>query len=504
MMCAERTALRRCSLVCLVALTGALTLALAARAQETATPVALRSFTRADYRAQLAAHYRFSTPEHRGGTVIASAAGDITGTNPVVVNDTGTQTVLGLVFLGLWGISPLDGQPVPSGLADRWEVGADGTTYTFHLNQAARWHDSVDVTADDVVFSFDAQANEATGSAFTGAFRDSVASYRAVDPDTVELVATEVLADLLLTLYAPILPKHVWGSVPFQDWTSDPGSTGQDSARVVGSGPFRFEAWVPGDHVALVRNDAHFDIVPAIDRYVLQVLPDNAAATTALLTGAVDINVLQPADVPTAQGTSGITVAVYPTMHVNLYLTNLDPDRTTLFQDRRVRQALFYALDREAIVRTIEQGHGQGGPRDAAQASIAHAPERMTTRYGYDPDKARRLLAEAGWVDANGDGVVEKDGQELRFDLIYESGQATVSLITTYFQDAWRAIGVAMTPVSYAVPGAGQGVDDVRLHDGGGWVRLGRLRQPVHDVQLRPVRRRVQPGEVLQPGRWTS
>ncbi len=62
------------------------------------------------------------------------------------------------------------------------------------------------------------------------------------------------------------------------------------------------------------------------------------------------------------------------------------------------------------------------------------------------------LLAEAGWVDANGDGVVEKDGQELRFELIYESGQATVTLIVTYFQDAWRAIGVAMTPVSRPFP----------------------------------------------------
>ena len=102
-------------------------------------------------------------------------------------------------------------------------------TYTFHLNTDATWHDGVDVTAEDVQFSFDAMADPAMGSAYTGAFLDATESWRVIDDDTFEVVAQEPLATFLFDLVPVfIIPKHIWGSVPHADWGTDPGATGSN------------------------------------------------------------------------------------------------------------------------------------------------------------------------------------------------------------------------------------------------------------------------------------
>src|SRR5262249_23729240 len=141
----------------------------------------------------------------------------------------------------LVAVSPIDGQFVP-GLADAWEIANDGKTYTFHLNRKAHWHDGQPFTANDVIFSFRAQSDQATGTQFQSSFVNAVESFRKLDADTVEIVATDVFAPVVFlgnTLTA-IVPKHIWGKTPFADWATDPGSTGKDPNRVVGTGPFRF------------------------------------------------------------------------------------------------------------------------------------------------------------------------------------------------------------------------------------------------------------------------
>src|SRR5215218_2188527 len=420
--------------------------ALAQDATPAATGEVVKSPTREEFTTQLVEDVGYTEAETPGGTFIGSNTADIQTVHPFLVEEEASIAVAGLIFEQLVGGDVRTGQPAPTGLADSWEIAPDGVTYTFHLNKEAKWHDGVDVTAADVQFSFDALANPDTGSVYTGTFLDTVESWRAVNDDTFEVVAQEPLYTFLYDVVAFIVPKHIWEGVPVAEWRNDPGATGADPSRVIGSGPFKFQEWRQGESVTLVRNDDYYGKVPYVDSYVLRVWPDQTAAVNALLNGEIDLVTLTAPDVASVEGTPGIVVTDFATQNFTYYAFNLNADVTTLWQDQRVRQAFLYALDREAIVKDIQLGYAEVAQGTQPVISYAYAPDQITTRYDYDPEKAKALLAEAGWTDTDGDGIVDKDGQPLAFEMIYSSGSPTVDQLVAYMQDAWRAIGVDMTP----------------------------------------------------------
>ena len=186
------------------------------------------------------------------------------------------------------------GQPAPTGLADYWEIAPDGRTYTFHLNQDAKWHDGTDITADDVQFSFDALANPEVGSSYTQSFLDATESWRVIDEHTFEAVAKEPLFTFLYDLVTWVIPKHIWEDVPVADWRTDGGATGQDPSRVVGSGAWTFGEWRQGESITLNRNDDYYGKVPYLDSYVIRIWPDQTAVINALLNGELDSAALEP------------------------------------------------------------------------------------------------------------------------------------------------------------------------------------------------------------------
>jgi peptide/nickel transport system substrate-binding protein len=408
----------------------------------------IRSLMRDEFLTQLQEDMRYTEAATLGGTLIESSTSDIQTVHPFLAEEVTSLSIVGLLYERLIGGDVRTGQPAPTGLADSWEIAPDGVTYTFHLNKDAKWHDGVDVTAADVQFSFDALANPDTGSVYTGAFINSVESWRALDDDTMEVVAKEPLFTFLYDLVTWIIPKHIWETVPVADWRNDPGATGTDASRVIGSGPFKFQEWRQGESITLVRNDDYYGKVPYINSYVLRVWPDQTAVVNALLNGEIDAATLEPSDIAAVEGSSGIQVAHYPTSGFTYYEFNLDPEVTTKWQDQRVRQALLYALDRESIVNHILLGYAEVAQGTQPVISYAYAPHEITTRYTYDPEKAKALLSEAGWTDTDGDGIVDKDGEALSFELLYASGSPTNDQLVAYMQDAWAAIGVEATPRS--------------------------------------------------------
>lgn len=410
----------------------------------------LVSMTRQAYADALFAAFPMSEPAVEGGQVIWGNVSDLSTTNAMLGADDPTNPVLSLVFESLLSTSPIDGQPVP-GLADSWERAEDGVTYTFQLNPAATFHDGEPVTAEDVVFSLDTQLNPDTGSQYTSTVAAAVASYRAIDDHTIEIVSEGPRANFLFDLIAPVMPKHIWESVPAGEWAADPGSTGQDPSRVVGSGPFKFVEWVQGDHVTLERNEDYWDTVagkvPTIERFTMQVYPDETTMVQALRTGQIDwIDDAPPAEVEGLVAADGLTVTMFPTFDFGFYFMNMDPEKTPLFQDRPVREALFRALDRQAIVDNILLGLGEVAVGTQSLLSAAYAPDRIENRYEFDLDAARALLDEAGWVDGDGDGIREKDGVPLQFEMTYTEGVNTYEQLVPYMQQQWREIGVDMQP----------------------------------------------------------
>ena len=373
-----------------------------------------RSQTREEFRAEVEEELGYTEAATPGGSYIDANVTDIQTIHPLLAEDASSLAVVGRIYDQLVGGDIRTGGPAPNGLADYWEIAPDGRTYTFHLNQDAKWHDGTDITADDVQFSFDSLANPEVGSSYTQSFLDAAESWRVIDEHTFEVVAREPLFTFLYDLVTWIIPKHIWENVPVADWRTDGGATGQDPSRVVGSAAWKFQEWRPGESITLTRNDDYYDKVPYLDTLVTRIWPDQTAVTNALLNGEIDASSVAPADATTVEATEGLKLAVYPTRGFSFYMTNLDPEKTELFVDKRVRQALFYGLDRESIVNDILLGYAEVAQGTQPVISYAYAPDRIRTKYTYDPEKAKALLAEAGWTDTDGDGIVDKDGQAAR------------------------------------------------------------------------------------------
>ena len=432
---------------------GVASLALGFEGVGTAAAQTITSPPREAIAERLATAFPVTPPEQSGGTVILGDVYDITSLNPMLATDNITDAIASLVFERLVDLNPIDGSIVPI-LADSFQIASDGVTYTFHLNREATWQDGVDVTAEDVVFSYDMMLNPELEIFVQSQLDEAVDSYRLVDADTFEIVSSGPFASFLYDAVeaVPIVPMHVWKDVPAASWSSDPGSTGEDPTRVVGTGPFRFEQRdLAGGTTSFVPNTSYWNEttsqVPVIDRFVFRVLPDDAAATQALIAGEIDIlNALPGPQIDAISATPGLTVTTFPTLSFNFYTLNLDPARTQLFLQREVRQALLMALDREAIVASIYSGYGIVPVGTQSPLSQAYAPDRIRTRYPFDPDQARNLLATAGWIDDDGDGIVERAGTPLAFEMIFPDGIES-ELLAAYFQEAWGEIGVEMTPV---------------------------------------------------------
>lgn len=429
-----------------------------------AAPSLLTPLTRAEFQAQLQSAYPMEEPSTDGGVLVIGESSDISTLNGLLTNDAPTIYVTGAIFESLIGISPVDGRPVP-GLADSWDVSADGLTYTFHLNKDAKFHDGVDVTAQDVVFSFDAALDPNTGFFYRSIVNDAIASYRAIDDDTVEIVARERTVTFLYEGPGAVvvMPQHIWGSIGPEAWSFDGGSTGQDPSRVVGTGPFKFKEWKQGSSVSLVRNDDYYDKVPNIEGFRIEVLPNADASVIALQQKSINImEIIPPAQMEAVQATDGLQVEIYDFFQFTFYSMNLDPAMTTLFQEPEVRQALFYALDRDAITESIFLGYGEAAVGTQPPISPAYAPDRMTPAYSFDPQRALELLAAAGWERDGDDGPLKREGKEFKFEFVYAGGDSVVEQIVSYLQDAWDEIGVKMEPRSVSGPAL---LDALETHD---------------------------------------
>lgn len=422
-------------------------------ASPAASPVAgaaTKSITREEFLANLKTAYKIDAPENKGGQVIYVNSSDMGTLNPIIRSDINALYVIANVFNSLITQSPVDGSIVPD-LADYWEVSADGMTYTFHPNKNAAWHDGKPVTSDDVIFSFESTMNEKGNSPYRADLVATLASIKAIDAHTVELVSKKKIAVFLTktAINVVIMPKHIWETVPVENWGAAPGSTGTDPSKVIGSGPFRFVEWVQGDHATIVRNDAYWvpEQMPTIDRFTYRVVADQNSAIQSLKTGESDICDVPSSQISTLKSDANLVVDTFDTWGWTMFIPNQDPEKGKLCTDKRVRQALMYALDRDLIVNQLLSGSGVKAEGMQPTLSRAYAPEKLTTHYGYDINRAKSLLDAAGWVDTDGDGIREKDGVKFSTDLPYSSGDAVLVQLVIYLQQSWKEIGVDVQPL---------------------------------------------------------
>jgi peptide/nickel transport system substrate-binding protein len=281
--------------------------------------------------------------------------------------------------------------------------------HSMKLRDDLKWSDGTPLTADDFIFTWEMAVSPGNTVATAYPY-DNIKSVEASDPQTVVVTFNQPFAAWLATLWHGILPAHILrpiydseGTIDNADWLRNP---------TVGCGPFNFAEWESGSFARFVRNDNYWGEPAKLDEIFIRFVPDDASQVAALKAGDADIGYWMPyAEIPALEEL-GYTIVVEPNGYGEwMFLMVNEEKGHPAFLDVNVRKAFAMALDREAFVRDMLMDV----PKVPASFwdGLPYYNDPALENYPYDPEGAKTLLDQAGWVDTNGDSVREKDGVDL-------------------------------------------------------------------------------------------
>jgi peptide/nickel transport system substrate-binding protein len=365
-----------------------------------------------------------------GDALAVGSIGEPSTLIPLLASDSASHEVAGQIYNGLVRYDKnlnLEGE-----LAESWDVSRDGLTITFHLRKGVKWHDGEEFTSRDVLYTYRVTIDPKTPTAYADAFKQ-VKAAEAPDPHTFRVTYAKPFAPALESWGMAVLPAHLLEGKEI---------TKSELARnPVGTGPYIFKEWTAGQKLVLESNREYYEGRPYVDRYIYRIIPDNSTMYMELKAGALDMMGLSPVQyqrqTETKEFLARFSKYRYPASAFTYLGYNL---RHPLFSDRRVRQALTSAINKEEIVHGVLLGMGQvahGPYKPGTWACNPHIPD-----FDYNPNRARQLLAEAGWRETNSDGILVKDGKPFRFTILTNQGNAERLKTAQIIQRRLRKVGI--------------------------------------------------------------
>ncbi len=373
----------------------------------------------------------------RGDSLIEASIGDVSGFIPNITSDSASHEVASLVYSGL--LRRDRHLNIVGDLAESWEFSRNCLALTFHLRKNATWQDGKPLTADDVLFTYEAMIDPKTPTAYKEDFL-AVKSAEVLDPHTIRFLYGKAYAQALDSWEMWILPKHLLASYVREGRLRE----APQNRFPVGSGPYRFSEWKSGEKVVLTANADYYAGRPYISRVVYRIIPSQATIFLELKAQGVDyapkltaIQFKRQTDYPAfrkAYDKYRYAGNAYTYLGFNL--------RDPRFADRRVRQAFAYAIDKHELIEGVLLGLGQEATGPYKPGTWAYNPN--VRRYPHDPARARALLAEAGWKDTDGDGLLDKDGKPFTFEILTNQGNDERKKVAELIQSSLKEIGVGV------------------------------------------------------------
>jgi peptide/nickel transport system substrate-binding protein len=370
-----------------------------------------------------------------GDTLVQASIGDISGLIPNITSDSASHEIGGLIYANL---IRTDKELRPEGeLAERWDISKDEMTITFYMRHGVKWHDGEDVTAEDVDFTFRYMIDPKTPTAYGEPFRQ-VRRAEVVDRYTYRVTYEKPYAPALLSWGLWILPRHILEPA----WKAGVDlRTTRQNRFPVGSGPYRFGEWKTGEKIVVEANPDYFEGRPYLRRVVYRVIPDQSTIFLELKARNIDLASLTP--IQYRRQTE--FPAFLKVFHRYQYLSNsyaylgfnlLD----ARFQDKRVRQAMAHAINKQEIIEGVLLGLGRPAVGPYKPGTWWYKDDVKT--FPFDPERAKALLAEAGWRRARADGILEKDGKPFSFTIRTNQGNAVRQQTAEIIQRRLRAVGI--------------------------------------------------------------
>jgi len=371
-------------------------------------------------------------PPAYGDILVRGDIGDASNLIPILASDSASHNIAGMIYNGL--VKYDKNMNIVGDLAESWDISSNGLVITFHLRKGIKWHDGKPFTSADVLYTYQATIDPKTPTAYAGDFL-KVKKVEAPDDYTFRVTYDKPFAPALISWSSAILPRHLLAG---KDITRS-----SLSRHPIGTGPYMFREWVAGQKIVLVSNPDYFDGQPYIDGRMTRIIPDTA--TMFLELRAQNI------------GMMGLTPLQYTRQtENNLFKNNFNKYRylsfaytfmgynlkNPLFADKRVRQAISYAINKDEIISGVLLKLGK--PASGPYKPGTWAFNDKVKVYNYNPQKALALLNEAGWEKTGSEGLLKKDGQPFIFEIVTNQGNETRQKCAEIIQRQLKEIGITV------------------------------------------------------------
>ncbi|MFN8637267.1 MAG: ABC transporter substrate-binding protein [Chloroflexota bacterium] len=321
-------------------------------------------------------------------------------------------------------------------LAEKWEVSPDGLTWTFTLRKGVTWHDGKPFTSADAKFSFEVYQDEKINSILRSNLTP-VVKIDTPNENTLVLVTKDKFSSLpeILCYLAFMLPKHL---LEGKDMTKPPE---EFINKPIGTGPFKFVEHARGDHLTVAAYEGFYLGKPKLDQVIYKIIPDVNTTVAQVRTGELDIAFIGTSHLDALKSASNVRIAEANQMDMrHIGFNHKNPRVAKWFTDKKVRQALAYAIDKQAIIDAVTDGKAYP-LTNPIPPFLGNWQNKNLKLWPYDPDKAKALLKEAGFTPGAG-GILQKDGEPFSFEMSSDKGQPDREQTGLMVQQNLKDVGV--------------------------------------------------------------
>lgn len=368
-----------------------------------------------------------------GGQIVMASIGEPSGLISELTTDSSSHEVASYFYVGCLRYNKdLEIEPWA---AESYEVLNDGRLLRFTLRPGILWEDGVELTAADVEFTYKLMIDPTTPTAYAEDYL-CIKDFRVTGKYSFEVEYEKPFARALMTWMGDILPAHLLKGVHGTDLLASPLNR-----KPVSAGPYVLKEWDSGSRMIFEANPRYFEGPPYIRKVVYRIIPDMATSFLELKSGNLDIMSLTPQQY-TRQTSGGVWDTDWAKYkYLSFSYTYLGYNlKHPFFADKRVRQAIAHAINKAGIVKGVLLG--EGVPTIGPYKPGTWVYNDKITDYAFDPETAKAMLAEAGFKDSDGDGILDKDGKRFEFTILTNQGNEQRIKTATIIQQQLADVGI--------------------------------------------------------------